>query len=163
MIHELAGDLLFSTAQVVVQGVAPNDPMDQGLALALHKRYPTMHKEFHRWCHQHNAKGGDIWLWRSERGALIANLLTQDNWEGHAHHPAKATLPNVNHALHALQKLSKKEAFTSLALPRLATGVGGLEWSDVQPLIENRLGNLGIPVYIYVDYQPGVAAKEPQD
>lgn len=163
MIHSLAGDLLLSTAQVVVQGVAPNDPMDQGLALALHKRYPTMHKEFHRWCHQHSAKGGDIWLWHSAQERIIVNLLTQDSWEGHTHRPAKATLPNVNHALHALEKLSKTEDFTSLALPRLATGVGGLEWGDVQPLIENRLGNLGVPVYVYVDYQPGVAAKEPRE
>ncbi|MBU1190866.1 MAG: macro domain-containing protein [Gammaproteobacteria bacterium] len=163
MIHLVAGDLLYTTAQVVVHGIAAFDPMDQGLALALHKRFPEMHKQFHRWCHQHNPKGGELWFWRSDQGKIIVNLLTQDRWEGHTHRPAKATTQNVNHALHALEKLSRKEGFSSLALPRLATGVGGLDWNDVLPLIENRLGDLGIPVYVYDDYRPGEKAKEPQE
>ena len=48
--------------------------------------------------------------------------------------------------------MALKESFTSIALPRLATGVGGLEWSDVQPVIEDRLGALGIPVFVYNVY-----------
>lgn len=163
MIHQVAGDILFTTAQVVAHGIAPYDPMDQGLALTLHKAYPTMHKEFHRWCHQHNAKGGDVWVWRNDQGRIIVNLLTQDSWEGHAHRPTKATVRNVNHALHTLEKLALKEHFTSIALPRLATGVGGLDWSEVWPLIENRLGSLNIPVYVYVDYRPGERAQETQN
>jgi O-acetyl-ADP-ribose deacetylase (regulator of RNase III) len=161
MLHEVAGDLLLSRAQVLAHGVAPYDPMDQGLALALHKRFPEMHKAFHRWCHQHHAAPGQIWLWRSERGTLIANLLTQDMWEGHAHRPGKASVTNVNHALHALEKLATKERFTSIALPRLATGVGGLDWAEVWPLIVGRLGHLEIPVYVYADFRPGVRASEP--
>jgi hypothetical protein len=46
-------------------------------------------------------------------------------------------------------------------LPRLACGVGGLNWDDVKPLIEKHLGALNIPVYIYVNYQKGVKATEP--
>jgi O-acetyl-ADP-ribose deacetylase (regulator of RNase III) len=34
-----------------------------------------------------------------------------------------------------------------LALPRLATGVGGLDWNDVLPLIVQHLGDLSIPIY----------------
>ncbi|MDX5409176.1 MAG: macro domain-containing protein [Thauera sp.] len=161
MLIEVAGDLLLSRAQVLAHGVAPYDPMDQGLALALHKHFPAMHKAFHRWCHQQHAEPGQVWSWRSEQGIVIVNLLTQDIWEGHAHRPGKATVANVNHALHALAKLAAKERFTSIALPRLATGVGGLDWAEVWPLIDNRLGSLDIPVYVYSDYRPGVRASEP--
>lgn len=161
MLIEVAGDLLLSRAQVLAHGVAPYDPMDQGLALALHKYFPEMHKAFHHWCHQHSAKPGQVWLWRSEQGKLIVNLLTQDMWEGHAHRPGTANVTNVNRALHALEKLAVKEGFTSIALPRLATGVGGLNWAEVWPLIKNRLGALKIPVYVYADYRPGVRASEP--
>lgn len=161
MLIEVAGDLLLSRAQVLAHGVAPYDPMDQGLALALHKHFPAMHKAFHRWCHQHNAKPGQVWLWDSGQGKLIVNLLTQDIWEGHAHRPGTANTTNVNRALHALEKLAVKEHFTSIALPRLATGVGGLTWAEVWPLIQNRLGAMEIPVYIYADYRPGVRASEP--
>lgn len=67
---------------------------------------------------------------------------------------------HVNHALRELHKLVLKEKFTSLALPRLATGVGGLDWPPVRALIETHLGSLDIPVSVYVTYQPGVKAAE---
>jgi O-acetyl-ADP-ribose deacetylase (regulator of RNase III) len=53
-----------------------------------------------------------------------------------------------------------KEGFGSLALPRLATGVGGLDWSEVKPLIASQLGDLDIPVFVYSTYLPGQAAAE---
>ena len=49
---------------------------------------------------------------------------------------------------------------TSLALPRLATGVGGLSWDEVKPLIAQTLGDAGIPVYVYSTFKKGVAADE---
>jgi O-acetyl-ADP-ribose deacetylase (regulator of RNase III) len=47
-----------------------------------------------------------------------------------------------------------------VALPALATGVGGLAWADVKPLIEQHLGDLSIPVYVYTTYHAGVKAVE---
>jgi len=49
----------------------------------------------------------------------------------------------------------------SVALPKLATGVGGLYWSEVKPLIEQRLGTQPIPVYVYATFHAGQQAKEP--
>jgi len=45
-------------------------------------------------------------------------------------------------------------------LPRLATGVGGLDWDQVKPLTQSQLGELGIPVYVYVVYHAGQEAEE---
>jgi O-acetyl-ADP-ribose deacetylase (regulator of RNase III) len=66
----------------------------------------------------------------------------------------------VNHCLKALRKTIEYEKFSSVALPKLATGVGGLDWKNVKPLIEKHLGDLAIPVYVYSTCQPGVKAKE---
>lgn len=161
MIHEVEGDILLSTAQAIAHGVAPVDPMNQGLAKALHEKYPAMHKGFHHWCHQHHPKPGEAWLWGGPDGTRVVNLLTQDGGYGHGGRPGKATLTNINHALRALHKLVDKEGISSLALPRLATGVGGLEWDEVYPLIEKHLGQLDIPVFVYTTYRPGVKAREP--
>ncbi len=161
MIHAVEGDILLSRAQAIAHGVAPMDPMNQGLAKALHEKYPAMHKDFHHWCHQHHPKPGEAWLWGGPGGVRIINLLTQDGGYEHGAKPGKASVGNINHALRALRKLLDKEGIESLALPRLATGVGGLEWSDVKPLIERHLGDLDIPVYLYVTYRPGQAAEEP--
>lgn len=159
MIYQVAGDILLSGAEAVAHGVAPNDPMDQGLALALRERYPAMHKDYHHWCHHKHGKPGDAWVWGGAGGVRIVNLLTQQ--PGTGHRPGKATSQNVSHALRALKAVVDDERFSSLALPRLATGVGGLSWTDVEPLVEKELGGLDIAVYVYTTYRPGEKAKEP--
>lgn len=161
MIHEVEGDILLTGAQAIAHGVAPNDPMNQGLALSLHERYPAMHKDFHHWCHQQHPKPGEAWAWGGAEGVRIINLLTQEGGYGGGNKPGKASEPNVNHALRALKKIIQMEGFSSVALPRLATGVGGLDWDQVKPLIQSQLGDLDIPVYVYVTFHAGQKANEP--
>ncbi len=160
MIQQVSGDILLSKAQVIAHGVAPKDPMNQGLALSLHEKYPAMHKDFHHWCAQHNAQAGEAWMWGSTNGVRVVNLLTQEGGNGHAAHPGRATLKHVRDSLKSLAKIAKKEAFKSIALPRLATGVGGMDWKEVLPVIEEQLGDLGIPIVIYSEFHAGQAAKE---
>ncbi len=161
MIHEVEGDILLTGAQAIAHGVAPNDPMNQGLALSLHERYPAMHKDFHHWCHVQHPKPGEAWMWGGAEGVRIVNLLTQEGGYGGGNKPGPASTTNVNHCLRALKKIVQKEGFTSIALPRLATGVGGLDWSDVKTLIESQLGELDIPIYVYVKFIAGQKADEP--
>ena len=59
-----------------------------------------------------------------------------------------------------MAKVIEAEKITSVALPRLATGVGGLKWDDVKPLIDKHLGHLPIPVYVYTTFRSGVQAEE---
>ena len=161
MIYTVEGDILLTKAQVIAHGIAANDPMDQGLAKTLHAYYPAMHKDFHHWCHQKHPKAGEAWMWGGTDGVRIVNLITQEGGYGHGARPGKATVSHVNHALRALKKIAGKEKFTSIALPQLATGVGGLDWSEVHPLIRKQLGDLDIPIYVYTIYRPDQAATEP--
>jgi O-acetyl-ADP-ribose deacetylase (regulator of RNase III) len=161
MLYQVKGDIIQTKAQAIAHGIAPNDPMNQGLALSLHESYPAMHKDFHHWCHQNHPKAGEAWMWGGANNVRIINLLTQDGSYEHGSKPGKATVSNVNHALKALVKIIKKENITSLALPRLATGVGGLDWQDVWPLMEGRLGDLDIPIYVYTEFHAGMTANEP--
>jgi len=161
MIHEVAGDILLSRAQALAHGVAPNDPMKQGLARALHEKYPAMHKDFHHWCNLEHPQPGAAWMWGGAGGLRIVNLLTQEGGYGHGAKPGKATLKHVRDSLRELAQLVEREGFGSLALPRLATGVGGLDWSEVRPVILERLGGLAIPVYLYSEYHAGQQAAEP--
>ena len=160
MIYHVSGDILLSKAQVVAHGVAANDPMSQGLALALHKKYPSMHKDYHHWCHVKHPKPGEAWMWGGSDGVRIVNLITQEGGYGHGARSGDASLKNVRNCLKSLEKISRKESFTSIALPRIATGVGGLSWSDVEPLISQKFGDVKIPVYLYSDYVPGKSAEE---
>lgn len=159
MIHEVSGDLLLTKAQAIAHGVAPNDHFDQGLAAALHEKWPMMVKDFRHYAHQTHPKPGEIWSWGGF-GVRVFNLLTQEGLHEHGAKPGKATVSNVNHCLKRLRHELEKTQITSLALPRLATGVGGLAWSEVLPLIRTHLGDLKIPVYVYSQYQKGIQANE---
>lgn len=162
MIHEVEGDILATKAQAIAQGVAANDPMNQGLAAALHQRYPAMHKDFHHWCRQKHPKPGSAWVWSGAGGVRVINLITQDGGYEHGNKRQRATVSGVNHALRALRKLIESEHIASVALPRLATGVGGLDWSEVRPLIENQLGDVAADIYVYSERAVGKSTAEPQ-
>ena len=86
--------------------------------------------------------------------------MTQEGEHTHGSRPGKASLANVNHCLRRLRHEIEAEKITSLAIPALATGVGGLAWAEVKPLIEQHLGDLSIPIFIYATYYPGMQAKE---
>jgi O-acetyl-ADP-ribose deacetylase (regulator of RNase III) len=159
VITKVRGDILLSDAQAIAHGVAPHDHFNQGLALALRERHPAMAKDFRYYCHQQNPKAGHAWLWAGPERVII-NLMTQESAPDNRAHPGKATTHNINHALKELRGIIEKEGISSIALPRLATGVGGLEWSDVEPLIENHLGDLEIPIIVYETYDQGIKAAE---
>jgi O-acetyl-ADP-ribose deacetylase (regulator of RNase III) len=160
MIHEVEGDILETKAAAIAHGVAANDPMNQGLSAALHARYPAMHKDFHHWCRQKHPKLGSAWLWTGAGGVRVINLITQDGGYEHGSKRQRATASGVNHALRALRKLIEHEHIASVALPRLETGVGGLDWSEVRPLVENQLGDVAAEVYIYRERAPAKASGE---
>jgi O-acetyl-ADP-ribose deacetylase (regulator of RNase III) len=162
MLHELSGDILLSSAKSIVHGVAPNDDFHHGLALQLRERMPAMYKDFRHYCQTQHPKSGELWTWMSADGRYLVNLFTQDAAYAHGSKPGHATVSHVNHTLHALRNFTQKEKVSSLALPRLACGVGGLDWNDIKPLIEKHLGDLKIPVYIYANYQKGIKASEPK-
>jgi O-acetyl-ADP-ribose deacetylase (regulator of RNase III) len=161
MLKEVAGDILLTKAEALAHGVAPNDNFANGLALALRERWPAMYKDFRHYSQTVSPKTGELWSWAGVGGVRIVNLFTQEPAAGHgANHPGRATIENVNHCLKALCKVIEAEKFKSVALPRLATGVGGLDWKEVKPLMEKHLGHLSIPVYVYATYQSGVQAEE---
>lgn len=160
MIHMVKGDILLSDAQALAHGIAPFDHFKTGLALSLRERWPALYKDFRHYCHQENPEPGAAWLWAGAGGKIIVNLMTQSAPRDEHDHPGKASPVSLNHALRTLRQIVEKENISSLALPRLATGVGGMEWKDVEPLIKQHLGDLKIPVFVYETYVKGEKAAE---
>ena len=159
MITKVSGDILLSKAQAIAHGVAPHDHFNQGLALALKKEHPSMVKDFRHFCFQNNPKSGNAWLWASPE-RVVFNLMTQEPAKDNNANPGKATHANINHALKDLHKLIVENEIKSIALPKLATGVGGCDWEEVEPLIVKHLGEVKIPVIIYETYQKDKKADE---
>ena len=101
------------------------------------------------------------WSWGGIGGIQIINLMVQEPSEiSRGGHPGKASISHLDHALKELAKFAKKEGIKSIALPKLATGVGGLDWHDVSNAIHHYLGDLDIPIYVYSTYTKGQKAEE---
>jgi O-acetyl-ADP-ribose deacetylase (regulator of RNase III) len=160
MLHEVTGDILLSKANAIAHGVAPNDHFNQGLALSLREQWPSMYKDFRHFEKQTTPAPGSIWAWMGSGGQRVISLFTQERGIGHGDHAGKASLTHVGHALKALSHFVVEEQISSLALPRLATGVGGLAWKDVYALVTQHLGKLEIPVFIYTTYVKSQPADE---
>jgi O-acetyl-ADP-ribose deacetylase (regulator of RNase III) len=163
MFHEVSGDILLTGAAAIAHGVSPNDDFHSGLALSLRERWPAMYKDFRHHCHTNHPKAGEIWAWAGvgPNGPIrIVCLLTQDAAYGHGAKPGPASTDHVNHALRKLARYLKDEKVSSVALPEIGTGVGGLSWDNVYPLIKTQLRDLAIPVIVYTTFHAGKAADE---
>ena len=161
MIQEVSGDILLSQAHAIAHGIAPNDDFRSGLALALREHSPALYKDFRHYCQTTHPAPGELWTWMGADGQYVVNLFTQEGAEGrHGGKPGRATLQYVRHALKALRQEIEREGFRSVALPRLATGVGGLEWDEVKPLLVEALGDLDLPVVVYTTFRKGEHAAE---
>lgn len=160
MIQEVTGDILLTNAQTIAHGVGVNDDFKSELAASLRQLWPAMYKDFRHFCQGKRPKCGTLWVWQGTDGRRVINLFTQEPPEQKGDHPGPAHVEFVNRALGDLRQYIVEEKVPSIALPRLATGVGRLEWSQVQPLIKKHLGDLKIPVYVYATYRKGEKAKE---
>jgi O-acetyl-ADP-ribose deacetylase (regulator of RNase III) len=160
MIHEVSGDILLSECKAIAHGIAPNEHFDHGLALALREKWPSMAKDYRHYAQQTQPKPGEIWTWSGVGGNRIINLLTQDGEHGHGAKPGRASLSHVHHCLKRLRHELEVTGIERLALPRLATGVGGLDWNEVQPLVVQHLGDLAIPIFLYTTFHAGQKATE---
>ena len=143
MITYLKGDIFSSPAQVLVNTVNTVGVMGKGVALEFKKRYPEMFTAYERVCKAKQLEIGKLFLWKGpEKWVLM--FPTKVHWRN----PSK-----IEYIEAVLQKFSATYAdkgITSAAFPRLGCGNGGLDWKQVQPLMEQYLKNLPIPIYIYV-------------
>ncbi len=160
MIKYVTGDILLTEADAIAHGVAPQDDFKQGLALSLRENWPALYKDFRHYCKTKSPKTGELWSWKGAEGPMIINMMTQEPPPSAQGHPGKASISNLNHCLKDLLKELKEQDIKSLALTRVATGVGGLDWGEVKPLLESALSELTIPVYIYETFQKGEKAQE---
>ena len=160
MIYEVEGDIMLTRAQVIAHGVATNDPMTRGMARKLHERFPAMVEAYNEWCAEINPEPGQIWLWGDADKLMVVNMITHEG-------PADSTRQGrpqkiaVHRAFRALNKLVIDERLKSISMPKIGTGFGGLDWHEVRGMMHSQLGELLIPLFIYVEEMDGQIASEP--
>ena len=159
MIRQVNGDILLSKARVIAHGVAPNDDHardSRTRCASMRPRCTRTSATTARRSTRRRARSGPGRAPTASAGGAVHATAGLHPGE----RPGRATLSNVHHALQALRRFIDEERPASLALSRLATGVGGLDWDEVLPEIEKHLGDAGIPIIVYSTYHAGQAAAE---
>lgn len=132
MITYKRGNIFESPATALVNTVNCVGIMGKGIAHQFARAYPSMHTAYIRDCKQGLVRLGQVRTYR-EAGKTIINFPTKGHWR------AKSRLDDIKQGLVDLRNHLIADHVTSVAIPPLGCGNGGLEWADVRPLIESAL------------------------
>jgi O-acetyl-ADP-ribose deacetylase (regulator of RNase III) len=136
------GDLFDEPAEALVNTVNCVGVMGKGVALEFKRRWPENFRGYKRLCEGKLLRPGSLYvhelsdLFGGVEPRFVINLPTKDHWRG------QSKLEYVESGLQALVEALKRHRISSVALPPLGCGNGGLSWEDVRPLIEKHLRGL---------------------
>jgi O-acetyl-ADP-ribose deacetylase (regulator of RNase III) len=92
---------------------------------------------------------GDVFLWKTEGKPWVFNLATQEGyWR------SRATYEAVEAALRRMRELADAEGVTSVAMPRVGVGYGGLSWRKVRAVIERVFDDWPGRLVVYEEFVP---------
>ena len=131
------------------------------LARKLQEKFPSMRDQFIEWCEETNPEPGEIWLWGGNTKTRVLNLIVGEAAEPELGRSSRPNKIAVHRALRAVNKLVIDERFNSIAIPRIGSGVGGIDWLEVRGMMASQLGELIIPLFVDVTALDGMLAREP--
>lgn len=155
MIKYLTGNILESHAQALVNTVNTLGVMGKGIALQFKKAFPSNFKIYADACKKGEVVIGkmlvtkDMNLRAGEK--IIVNFPTKKDWRK----PSEYAF--IEEGLDDLVSVIKENQITSIAIPPLGAGNGGLDWEKVKKLIEQKLSELNTEILVY---EPTVEIKE---
>jgi len=159
MIEFKTGDLLKDDAEALVNSVNCVGVMGRGVALQFKRAFPDNFRIYQRACRRGEVRPGHMLVVETDRlthPRFIINFPTKRHWRG------KSRLEDIEAGLEDLVQVIAERRIRSIALPPLGSGLGGLDWKTVRPLIETSLADLpDVRVSIYEPHPGGEARKLP--
>lgn len=143
-------DLLRDDAEALVAPVNSVGVMGAGLALQFRKRFPYNYLAYKAECTKGRFHPGMVFIYH-EDGRYIVNFPTKRHWKD------KSQLADIESGLVALAVEIDALVISTIAIPMLGCGLGGLRWPDVCPLIERVLGPLPVEIRLYGPHADGSA------
>jgi O-acetyl-ADP-ribose deacetylase (regulator of RNase III)/uncharacterized protein YwgA len=146
MFKALIGDLFATKAQTRVNTVNCVGIMGKGVALEFRKRFPAMFDDYLARCERGEVRLGRPYLYKDASGVRIVNFPTKSHWR------SASRLADIEHGLDYFVAHAAEWEIRSVAFPPLGCGNGGLEWSEVGPLLYSKLRDVDFDVEVYAPY-----------
>ncbi|GAA0729977.1 macro domain-containing protein [Dactylosporangium roseum] len=157
MITQAHGNLLDADVEALVNTVNCAGVMGKGIALQFKRAYPAMFREYARAAESGEVTLGRMHVWRT---GLLAGPRFVINFPTKGHWRARSSLVDIDNGLTDLVRVLEELNIKSVAIPPLGCGNGGLEWTDVEPMIRTAL--VAVPHVDVVLYPPGPAPTAQQ-
>ena len=132
MLTYTTGDLLKSDAKALVNTVNCEGYMGKGIAYQFKLQFPENNISYINACKNGNLKIGTLHYYK-EKEKLIINFPTKNKWREKSH------INYIEKGLDQLILLIAELKISSIAIPPLGSGNGGLIWADVKSIIEKKL------------------------
>lgn len=116
--------------------------MGKGIALKFKKKYPNMFKDYELKCNYNQVKLGVPYIYKIDEDKQILNFPTKNHWKN------KSDIEDIQSGIKYIIDNKHELNITSIALPALGCGEGGLNWNDVKELLL-ELKELNIYIEIY--------------
>lgn len=139
MIDYRTGDILKDESEALVNTVNCVGVMGRGIALQFKDAYPENFKEYAAACEREDVKPGKMLVYETSEltgPRYIINFPTKRHWRG------KSRIQDIESGLRGLIEVLREKRIRSIAIPPLGSGLGGLNWADVRPLIERAMQEL---------------------
>jgi O-acetyl-ADP-ribose deacetylase (regulator of RNase III) len=143
MLSYVATSLFESPAQTLVNTVNTVGVMGKGIAAEFKRRYPEMFQRYKAFCDRKELQIGQLYVYRTPN-KWVLNFPTKKHWRN----PSK--LDYIKAGLEKFALTYAEQGVSSVSFPQLGCGNGGLQWRDVQPVMEKYLAKLSIPVYVHI-------------
>jgi O-acetyl-ADP-ribose deacetylase (regulator of RNase III)/uncharacterized protein YwgA len=142
----VVGDIFESGAQTLVNTVNCVGVMGKGVAAEFRQRFPDMYEDYVERCRRHEVRLGHPYLYRNASPPHVLNFPTKQHWR------AVSRLRDIVDGLEYLEAHYREWGITSVAVPPLGCGYGGLEWRIIGPTLYRHLNLLSIPVQLYAPF-----------
>ena len=126
-------DIFETGADVLVNPVNCVGVAGAGLALEFRTRFPDSYLKYKEACASKSLKIGRTFL---DFDPPILYFPTKSHWKH------KSTLSGIRSGLNSMVRILRSTGFTTVAVPKLGCGLGGLDWKDVRPMIVNAFTEL---------------------
>lgn len=146
------GNILEAKAEALVNTVNCVGIMGRGVALQFRKTFPENYKFYKKVCERNELYPGKMLVF--ETGALVPRFII--NFPTKRHWKAKSRVDDIQNGLNALIQEVRERKIKSIAIPPLGCGLGGLNWSEIKPLIVKAFDSLpDVEVFLYQPLQGG--------